>query len=138
MLESFDDLVIDKGLDSIEKIIESITSQIGINLDDCKNALSASLKEKSEEIVSEMINLIPGGDYSKLTEDPVVMLSFLKEEAVKIENWELSYVDKIKDNKFLIQFVFKNKSVDDGDNLIGHTYVGPNGIIRHSFVKLDV
>lgn len=118
-----------------EEIDDILRKHLTIGFSECAEALGQFLLERGEECLEDMINLAPYGDYSKLTEDKEVMLRFLKEEAVKPENWEIQLVEVKKKGDQLIEILFFNKAVDDGDILKGFVFVGASGKIRHAFVQ---
>lgn len=113
-----------------------IKETLGIGFGECKQALSQFLTERGGELMDDMINLAPYGDYGKMTEEPTEMLKFLQEEASKDENWLLCYVSAAEKNGELIELIFDNKAVDDGDILKGYVFVGLSGKIRHAFVQV--
>ena len=113
-----------------------IREHLGIGFSECAQALSDSLTERAEELAEETINLAPYGDYDKITEDKEVIAKFFKEEAVKVENWEIQFVEIRKATDQLMEMVFFNKAVDDGDILKGFVFVGISGKIRHAFVQV--
>lgn len=119
-----------------EEMDKVLREHLGIGFAECAQALSASLAERAEELMEDIINLAPYGDYDKITEDPEVILKFLKEEAVKPENWEIQFVEVKKESDQLMEMVFFNKSVDDGDILKGFVFVGISGKIRHAFTQV--
>jgi len=122
--------------ESSEEVDTLLQKELNFTLKQCSEALSKSLMEKAEELVPEMMNLAPNGDYSKMTEDPQEIMFFLKEEAVKLENWKLQFIDIKKDSQ-LMELVFFNTSVDDGDSVKGFVFVGASGKIRHAFVQVN-
>jgi hypothetical protein len=138
MLEKMSDIPL-KDAKTNEDIDNVLKEHLGIGLEECVKSLSESLQSRAEELVPDMINLSPYGDFSKMTEDPEVILNFLKEESVKIENWNLEYID-IKKGKGekdqLMELIFVNKSIDQGDLLKGFVFVGLSGKIRHSFCQV--
>ena len=112
-----------------------LRKHLTIGFTECADALASFLLERGEECLEDMINLAPYGDYDKLTEDKGVMLKFLQEEAIKPENWVIQLVEVKKKGDQLIELLFFNKSVDDGDILKGFVFVGASGKIRHAFVQ---
>jgi hypothetical protein len=136
MLESFKDLKLDKDIETVEKLVECILSQVDLKLEDCYEVLTASLKQRAEELLVDIENIAPYGDYSSLIENPNQFLPFLQNEAAKPENWELSFIDTIKGNDKLLEFIFVNKALDDGDLLKGFVFVSPNGKVRHAFCQI--
>jgi hypothetical protein len=137
-MQDFTELVFPTNLDTADKIAAFIKEQIDFDMNDCGVALSAWLAEKANELIDDSIeNIVPFDDYSRLLDKPADMIRFLKEDAAKPEHWTLSYIDKVKDNPFVLHFVFKNKSVDDGEILSGHAYISPTGKVRHSFCQMS-
>jgi len=133
MVDNFKEININdiKDTEDIDKVLQE---KIGLSLADCAQALSTSLTSRASEVVVDMINLAPYGKYDQLTEDKEVMAKFLIEEASKPEHWKLQYLNYKKDGK-LMEMVFFNSSVDDGDILKGFVFVGVSGKIRHSFCQ---
>ncbi len=136
MVESFKDLLPEeaKTPEEIDKVLQE---KLGIGLSEMSKALSDSVLERAEEFAEELMNIAPYGDYSKLTEDPEVIIKFLKEEASKPENWKIQFIEAKKEKDQLIEFVFFNKAVDDGDILKGFVFVGLSGKIRHAFAQVN-
>jgi len=123
----------DLGLEEKDKesqIDEKLKEKIGIGLGEMKTALSESVQERAREIVEDMINIAPMGDYDRLTEDKAEMATFLHDEAHKLEHWVLNFLE-VKDD--VLHFSFFNKAVDEGDNFIGSVFVSKTGKIRHAF-----
>jgi hypothetical protein len=116
--------------DKEEQIDEKVREKLGIGLSEMRQALSESVQERAREIVEDMLNIAPMGDYEKLTEDKDEMATFLHDEAHKPEHWALSFLEVSGEN---LHFSFFNKAVDEGDNFIGSVFVGKSGKIRHAF-----
>jgi len=135
MIENFDKIISAEtgGPEVMDKLLKE---HLNIGLSDCTQALSNSLSERAEELLEDIMNLAPYGDYDKLTEDPQVMLSFLKEESCKQENWIIDFVEVEKKGDKLLKLTFLNKSVDDGDILKGFVFLGLSGVIRHAFTQV--
>jgi hypothetical protein len=118
-----------------EEFEATLKEELNLSIDDCTLALSKSLSSRAEELVEDLPNMAPFGNYSKMTEDPKVIVEFLKEEAHKQKNWVIDFAyTRNKDDK-LLEIIFNNKAIDDGDNVKGYLYVGLSGIIRHAFVQ---
>jgi hypothetical protein len=132
MVEKLTDISFE-GAKTPEEIEKVVQDNLGISFAECGQALSQSLLERAEELVGELLNVAPYGDYAKVTEDPEQILSFLQEEAVKPENWKISWID-IKGE--LMELMFDNQAVDDGDILKGFVFVGLSGKIRHAFAQV--
>lgn len=118
-----------------EEIDDILRKHLTVGFAECGEALAKFLLERGEECLEDMINLAPYGDYDKLTEDKEIILKFLQEEAVKPENWVIQMVEVKKKGDQLIELLFFNKAVDDGDILKGFVFVGASGKIRHAFVQ---
>ena len=88
-------------------------------------------------MAAEMTTLAPNGEYDKLMEEPEAILEFLRREAAKPENWVLEFVEVRKEKDQLMELVFFNKAVDDGDSLKGFVFVGLSGKIRHAFPQVN-
>ena len=134
MINNISDLNLSKE-DEMPVIESKIKEKLGIELLTMKETLSAFVKDNAEQLTKELINIIPYGDYGNLLEDHADMANFLKEESSKIENWELFYLVPSDLHPELIQFVFNNSSVDEGDNLQGHVFVNKSGKIKHVFAQ---
>lgn len=136
MVESFKDLLPEdvKTPEDIDKILQE---KLGIGLSEMSKALSDSVLERIEELADDTMNIAPYGDYSKLIEEREGIVKFLQEEASKPENWEIQFIEAKKEKDQLIEFVFFNKSVDDGDILKGFVFVGLSGKIRHAFAQVN-
>lgn len=118
-----------------EDLNKLLKEKLGIGFEECAQALCKSLKERASEIVEDLPSLAPYGDYSKMTETPEEIIRFLQDEASKVENWKISFIEMKKKNDQLIEFIFDNIAVDDGDVLKGFVFVGLSGNIRHSFCQ---
>lgn len=136
MIESFDDIKFDESIDSVEKLFASLKDQCNIDIEECKKALSASLKVRAEELLDDIINIAPYGNYERLLEKSEEILPFLQEDASAIENWKLEFIYPVKDNNKLLELVFVNAALDDGDLLKGYAFVGITGAVRHSFCQI--
>ena len=136
MIESFKDLNFDdtKEEADIDKILQE---KLGISLAYMAEALQGALKKRAEEFVAEMVTVAPYGDYGKLMEEPEAILTFLRDEASKQENWKIYFIEVKKEKDQLIEFIFHNKAVDDGDFLKGFVFVGLSGKIRHVFPQVN-
>lgn len=136
MIKNFNDLHISSE-DSIEAVCNKLKDKLGIEIVTMKELLGLALKNKSEDLVSNLNSITPYGDYSKYLEDQESMVKFLKEEASNTENWHLKFFMENDVNSSLLQFVFFNSAVDEGETLEGHVFVGKNGKIKHSFVQVN-
>ncbi len=135
MVESFKEIPFDeaKGVEDIDKLLQQ---HLNISVRECAEALSAALKERAEEFVEELTTVAPYGAYDKLMEDPEAIATFLREDASKPENWTLEFLEYKKEKDQLIELIFSNEAVDDGDNLKGFVFVGLSGKIRHAFPQV--
>lgn len=134
MIEDFKELSFSEK-DKIEDVDNMIKEKIGFSFSEMKQMISSYVNEKAEELSLDMINIIPYGQYDKIIEDNDNMAKFLKEEASKVENWEIYSFMENSSNKNLIQFIFNNKSIDDGDTLRGHVFISKSGVVRHVFAE---
>jgi len=120
-----------------EQLDQKIREKLGIGFSEMTEALCLSVKERAVELVEEIANIAPNGDYGKLIEDKDLMAKFLQEEAAKPENWIIQFIETKKKDSGLIEFVFFNKTVDDGDIFKGFVFVGKSGKIRHAFAQIQ-
>ncbi len=135
MVESFKEIPFDeaKGAEDIDKLLQQ---HLNVSLAQCGEALSASLQERAEEFAGELTSVAPHGDYGKLMENPEDIAKFLREDAAKPERWSLEFLEYKKEKDQLIELVFSNTAVDDGDNLKGFVFIGLSGKIRHAFPQV--
>lgn len=128
-------------LDSIKNNIEQIKDFIKNKLNDqfpeISQKLSDALKEKAEEICSQIVSIVPYGDYDRYTDEPKDILNFIKNDACQPDNWLLDAVSI--EESGLLKVEFSNKSVDDGDGSLvrGFVFMNNGGVIRHFFVQKD-
>jgi hypothetical protein len=123
-------------LETIEQIEAYVQEKMGANFSEMKATLSANLKDKAEELTLEFTNIAPYAEYDKMLEDNDSMAVFLKEEATKEENWLLNQLEVVKHaNQDMLEIVFTNKAVDDGDTLEGYIFLSKSGKIRHAFTQ---
>lgn len=123
--------------DSMEILESKIKDKLGVDFDSMKNALSKFIKDNLKELSEDFINIVPYGDYGKMLEEKEEICNFLLDEVSKLENWKLYYLTPSDANPDLIQFVFKNGSVDEGDTFEGHVFVSKSGKIRHAFTQVN-
>ncbi len=135
MVEDFKEISFD-NLKELEEIDGVLRDKLGIGFAECTQALCDSLLERAEEVVEDLPSMAPHGDYSKLMEDPESITKFLREEAAKPENWKFEMLEVRKAKDQLMELIFVNKTVDDGDILKGFVFVGLSGKIRHAFVQV--
>jgi hypothetical protein len=119
--------------DNVEQIIEKILIVLGITSDKMKESISSVILNKADDIVLELKNIAPLGDYSKLLEDNESMINFLKTEVYKTEYWNLVRMDT--DSTGLNKFTFNCTAIDDGQSLYAFVFVNDQGKIRHTFVQ---
>ena len=136
MINDISDLDL-KEEDSIQVLEDKIKSKLGLSLPDMVSSLNKFIKDNLLEVCDDFVNIIPYGDYGNLIEDKESMAAFLVEEASKTDNWKLFYIVPSDSNPELIQFVFNNLSVDEGDVFQGHVFVSKSGKIRHSFTQVN-
>jgi cobalamin biosynthesis Co2+ chelatase CbiK len=130
MIEKFADLDFTPK-DEAEQIEKKVQEKLGISLDQMRAALAQYLRDHSDEVVVDMMNIAPLGDYEKLIEETKEMAIFLREEVVKPEHWKLDCVKSL--NEQALQFVFLSDAVDDGETFKGFVTVSFDGKIKHSF-----
>ena len=136
MINSISDLNLNK--DDEMSIVESkIKEKLGIDVLTMKETLSTFAKDHAEQLTKDLVNIIPYGDYANLLEDNTNMANFIKEESSKLENWELFYLAPSDLHPELIEFVFNNLSVDEGDNFQGYVFVNKSGKIKHAFAQFS-
>ena len=135
MVESFKEILAGeyKEIEELDKVFQE---KLNLSFADCTQALCDSLKQRAEELTEDLPSVAPYGDYGKLTEDPAVITKFLQDEASKPENWKIEFVEVKKANDQLMEMVFSNKAIDDGDVLKGFVFVGLSGKIRHAFAQV--
>lgn len=136
MVESFKEIGFE-GAKSIDELDQVLKDKLGIGFLECGEALQKFIQENAEELVEDVANIAPNGDYGKLLEDKQEMAKFLREEASKPENWEIQMVEVKKKQDQLMELVFFNSAVDDGDIMKGFVFLGLSGKIRHAFVQLN-
>ena len=135
MIEKFEDIPFgdSKKPEDMDKVLRE---HLGIGLTECADALTVSLKERGGELLEELIYIAPYGNFEKIIEDKDAILKFLQEDAAKPENWELQFLEVKKEKDTLMELVFFNKAVDDGDILKGFVFLGFSGKIRHCFTQV--
>jgi hypothetical protein len=135
MIDTFEELNF-STLETPEQIETYIQENTGASFQEIKTRLSSCLKDKAEELSLEFTNIAPNGNYEALIEDNESMTFFLKEEATKEENWLLNQLEVVKHaNQDMLEIVFTNKAVDDGDTLEGYVFLSKSGKIRHAFTQ---
>lgn len=123
----------EQKLEDLDKLLQE---HLHVSLAQCTEALASSLQERAEEFVEELVTVAPYGDYGKLLEESDAILKFLQEEAYKPENWALELLGARSEKDQLIELIFRNKAVDDGEMLKGYVLVGLSGTIRHAFPQV--
>lgn len=136
MIESIKDLGI-TGEEELEQLDAIFQEKLGIGFINMVIALSESLHDRAEEIASQFLVMTPNGDYTRLIEDQDKMAQFLRQEAGKGENWHPVYIGTSRDPKLpnMIEVLFANKAVDDGDALMGYVFLNYSGKMLHVFVQ---
>lgn len=131
-MEDFKDLSF-ADAPTYEEVKNLIQEKLGISIDEMTVAICKYVSLHSEEMALQLPNIAPYADYAKLLEDNDSMAEFLKNEAVKVENWKLFEIKPDSHNDKLLQFSFSCTAVDDGNTVIGFVYISPSGKIRHAF-----
>lgn len=121
--------------DTEETIEVKLKEKLGLSLLTLKETLTTFVVDKAEELTHQFVNIVPYGDYDKILENNDDMATFLKAEASKPENWKLQYIETTKSAVPMLQFSFKNTSVDDGEGFVGNVYLGLNGKVKHVFAQ---
>src|SRR5579885_3539720 len=126
---------LDPEKDLIEQIAVRLQEKLGVTVEQMTTALSEWVQAHAEEMTLDMNSLTPFGEYDKTLENNDDMADFLKKEAHKPENWVMHSLGPTKDNPALLQIIFANKAVDDGETVHGYVFVGLSGKIRHAFAN---
>jgi hypothetical protein len=135
MIEKIEDLDVSKS-DSIEDVEKVIIEKLGVSFQDMIKAVCNSVQNNAEKLTEDFVNIVPNGDYSLIIEDTDGMAEFLKTEAAKESSWKIeSFAPDAK--KPMIQFVFANTVVDEGESFKGYVYVSFSGVIRHAFAQVE-
>lgn len=134
MIEKFEDLELTPQ-DTPEEAVSKVESKLEIKIDSLKENLNSYLKKNAEELAIQLPNIAPHGDYVKLLEDNDSMTQFLRDNASNDEHWKLKAIAAADFD--LIQFLFANKAIDDGESVMGYVYVSKSGKVRHSFVSYE-
>lgn len=123
--------------DDADAVAQKVEAKMGTSIQTMKERLSEWVLAHAEEMTLDLHNIAPLGDYEKLIEDNDGMADFLKTEAHKPEHWKLYGVRMSDVNKTLIQFVFANMAVDEGETMQGFVFSNKTGTIRHAFAQVD-
>lgn len=136
MIESFESLGI-TGEEDVEQLDTIFQEKIGIGFMDMVALLNESLHDRAKEIAAQFLVMTPNGDYFNLLEDQPKIAEFLRGLASKGENWHPVYVGTSRDPKLpnMIEVLFANKAVDDGDALMGYVFLNYAGKVLHVFVQ---
>ena len=134
MIESFDDF----GLlpdDKQEDIERKVQEKLGVSFQEMIAKLAEYIKSNVDDIVNNIINIAPHGNYELLIEDEDKegMKKFLLSDVVKPEYWELERF-KVSDSND-IKFIFSSNAVDDGETFKGFVLVSFAGKILHAFCQ---
>jgi hypothetical protein len=135
MIEKFADIPFGES-NKAEDMDNLLQKHLGIGFAQCAEALSASLKERADELLEDLIYIAPYGKFETIIEDKEKILQFLQEEAIKPENWKFQFIEVKKEKDTLMELVFFNDAVDDGDILKGFVFLGFSGNIRHCFTQV--
>lgn len=130
ILRDFLGIKSDHKEEDIDKIIQE---KMNVSILNLKQAIFAQLIEYSEKISEDIVNIIPFGDYDKLIEEPKDIVRFLREESIKPEYWDLSYIEDVDGG--ILKFVFYCNMVDEGNTLKGFTFISKDGKIKHVFAQ---
>jgi hypothetical protein len=138
MIEKFEDLGF-KGEETEEQIAQIFQEKLGVGVPEMVELLSKYLKEHAEEIAPNFVTLIPYEDYSKLLEGDGKIAAFLKQDACKSDNWSPTHIGVSKDPKKpqMLEILFGNQAVNDGNSLTGYIFITFAGKILHVFVQGD-
>lgn len=128
-------IVLNSKSENEEEFNKILQDNLKVSLEDCVVQLNSFLRDRSQDVLKDMFNLAPYGDYSKYTEDLGVILNFLQNEAAQAKNWKVNFSLLRKKDDELIELIFNNIAVDDGDILQGYVFIGLSGKIRHAFVQ---
>jgi hypothetical protein len=134
MLEPFKK-ILNTEIKEISEFDQLLKDNLNLSLSDCQAALEQSLSTRAGEVAADLPNLAPFGDYSKMTEDPIEIERFLREEASKSQHWEIYFAELRKKDGELLELIFSNKAADDGELVKGYVFVGVSGKIRHAFCQ---
>jgi hypothetical protein len=135
MIEKFEDLEIaeDATYEDAQAVIEE---KLQIKFSDIIELLNDSLKERAKDIAENFLVMTPFGDWSKILEEQSKIINFLKTKAAQAENWKATYIGISRDPKLpnMVEILFANEAVDEGDILLGYVFLNYSGKIRHLFV----
>jgi hypothetical protein len=120
-----------------EKIDSILKEKLNISLEEIKKFLTVYVASHAEELSLNLPNIAPYGDYSKLIEDNDLMADFLKNEAVRPENWILFSISDHETHSHLLRFEFVCNAINDAETLSGIIFISKAGIVRHAFVKVN-
>lgn len=122
-----------------EETAAIVKEKLGVGFPEMAGLLAAHLAQKAEELATDYVTVIPYGDYGKLLEGDAKIAHFLRTEAAKEENWmpHKLFAADTKEHPKMIQVIFKNQAVDEGDSLTGHVWVSYAGVVRHVSVVGD-
>ncbi|HEY5267546.1 MAG TPA: hypothetical protein VII94_00200 [Candidatus Saccharimonadales bacterium] len=135
MIESFKEITAAEVKDTAD-LDRLLQEKVGVSFLDCAKALEASLQDRAAELAPDFPNIAPNGDYSVLIEDQEAITTFLRDVAAKAENWHWEMMEIKSEKDQLLEMVFFNTAVDDGDFLKGFVFLGLSGKIRHAFAQV--
>lgn len=137
-MEDWNELELDK-LDPEKDLVEQITAllqeKLGVSVEQMTTALSEWMVAHAEEMTLDIPNIAPHGQYDKILENNDDMANFLKTEAHKPENWKMFSLGRTKDKPPMLEVIFINTAVDDGETMHGYVFLGLSGKIRHAFAQ---
>jgi len=138
MIDSLKDLGI-TGEEEIEQLNLIFQEKLGISFNQMVGMLETVLIQRADEVASDFLVMTAFGDYGKLLEDQPKMAQFLRQEASQKDNWKLTYVGSSRDPQLpnMIEVLFGNIAVDEGESLKGYVFLNYAGKILHVFVQGD-
>lgn len=136
MINNISDLEL-KNEDTLDHLDAKLKDKLGIDISTMVSLLSTFVIDKAPELAGDFINIIPYGEYDKMIEESADITKFLAEEASKPDNWSLYAITPSNVNSELIQFIFNNSSIDEGDLFQGHVFVNKSGKVRHVFTQVS-
>jgi hypothetical protein len=114
----------------------NLKKKLNISYNSLLEALGNDTKAKAEPLAETIMNIAPYGKYALLMEDKVQIANFLRTEAFKKNNWTLIKMEDPKENEEpFFKFIFYNKAVDEGDNLMGYVFVNQAGNVRYTVIQ---
>lgn len=138
MIQSIEDLEL-TGEEDLEQVDALLQEKLHISFADMRTLLHESLHERASQVAADFLVMTPYNNYDKLLEEQSHIANFLRHEACKDDNWEPNYVGTSRDPKMpnMIEVLFNNKAVDDGDAVCGYIFLNYEGKVLHVFVQGD-